>query len=88
MKYLSFLFFLIFAMSCDPIVSVYLKNGTGNKVKVTVKYENNFQLRLDSVIYTNENLDNYRTLRRDLFKGKIPVKNLDNNVYYIEIENY
>jgi hypothetical protein len=73
--------------SCDPIISIYLKNDTGNKVKIIVKYENSYSMQLDSVICTNKPLDNYKIFRRDLFENKIPVQKDGKNEYIVEIES-
>lgn len=61
---------LILLSSCDPIYIMYVKNETGDKVKIHVDYENRYDIKFDSVKYTDRQIENLKPRHVDSLSNK------------------
>lgn len=75
---------LILLSSCDPIYIMFVKNETGEKVKVHVDYENRYEIEFDSLKYTIEQIDNLKPRHVDSLTNKKAI-NLTETNYSFEI---
>ena len=74
--------------SCNPISPIYVKNETGNCVKIIVNFENRFNIQFDSLRYTNKPVEKFKLIIRDSLEGRISVEKSKRDEYRLEIENH
>ncbi len=87
MKSSLLLLMLIILTNCNPASPIFIKNETGNNVRIIVSYENRFNLKFDSLRCTNKPVETYKLLRRDSLEGKIPIEKYDTDKYLLQLEN-
>ena len=63
----------ILLSSCDPLYIMYVKNETGDKVKIHVVFENKYEIEFDSVKYTDKEIKNLKPRHVDSLLKKKPI---------------
>ncbi len=66
---------------------MYIKNETGNSVKIEIEYENRYDIKFDSIRYTNRQIFDISDNTRDSLDHKMSVDFYRNKKYRFEIGN-